>query len=57
MTKREDIVVEIIRKELRLVTADNGETCQECGETLDQTWRVKDGNIERIAKLITDALT
>lgn len=49
---RVKVIADIIRDELRLVTASNGEPCQECGELLDATWKVKDGNIDHIAKLI-----
>lgn len=52
MTEREQSIVEILKREIRLVSAGNGEACAECGEVLDGTWRVKDGNIEHIAKLI-----
>lgn len=52
MTIIENAVADLIRAELRLTSADNGDPCQQCGAMLDYTWRVKDGNIEHIAKLI-----
>lgn len=50
-----DKVAEILRRELRLVSAHTGEVCH-CGSVVDETWRVKEGNIEMCAALIVAEL-
>lgn len=45
-------IIEILKRELRLVSANSGEVCQMCGSTVDYTWRVKDGSLEHCAALI-----
>lgn len=54
--QREETILEILKREIRLVCANNGEVCQDCGEMIDATYRVKDGNLAHCAKLIADAL-
>lgn len=56
MTDREKGILEILRREIRLVIASDDE-CPECGECTLGTVRVKEGNLEHIAKLIADGVS
>lgn len=47
-------VLEILKREIRLVACDNGEKCERCGEDLDYTWRVQEGCLERCAEQIAN---
>jgi len=53
----EQTILEILKREIRLVACDNGEKCEQCGEWLDYTYKVKDGCLQNCAKLIAVSLT
>lgn len=46
-------VAEILRRDLRLVAID-GEPCHQCGETVDYSFKVKDGCIGTCATAIAE---
>jgi hypothetical protein len=50
----EQSILEILQREIRLSTKDSGESCGQCGQLVDYVWRVREGDLERCAKLISD---
>lgn len=48
-----DRIAQIMRDQLRL-TSTGGEPCDQCGDTVDYSFKVKDGCIEECAKAISE---
>lgn len=54
--KARETVIRILKEKIRLVACGNGEKCDQCGEDLDYSYRVKDGCLEECAKEIVQQL-
>lgn len=46
-------IAEILKDKIRLVSVD-GEPCAECGETVDYSFKVKDGCIDECSAAISE---